>query len=91
MADLFGVVWARDAIKNLKSLDRTMRERVFAATELLQFNPRPPASKKLKGFDDLFRVRVGDYRIIYRVRDAELLIVVVAARHRRDVYRRLND
>ena len=91
MTEKYHVTWSRDAVKNLKGFDRTTRERIFRATELLANHPRPPASKKLTGFIDLFRVRVGDYRVVYRIRDAELLIVVVSARHRRVAYRNLPD
>ncbi|MTA05305.1 MAG: hypothetical protein F2525_00470 [Actinobacteria bacterium] len=85
----YHVTWSRDAVKNLKGFDHATRERIFRATEILSNHPRPPARKKLTGFTDLFRVKVGDYRIVYRVRDAELLIVVVSARHRRVAYRNL--
>lgn len=51
-------------------------------------NPRPPSCKKLAGEESLCRVRTGDYRIIYELRDASLLVLVVKVRHRRDIYRR---
>ena len=57
-----------------------------AAIELLSENPRPPACIALKGEDSVYRVRVGDYRIIYEVRDQLLLIQVVTVGHRREVY-----
>ena len=60
-----------------------MRE---AITGLAQ-NPRPPGSLKMHGGDDLYRIRVGDYRIIYEIRDAILLVVVVKIGDRRDIYR----
>lgn len=54
---------------------------------LLAEDPRPPNAKKLKG-RNAFRVRVGDYRVIYTIEDGILLIVVVTLGHRRDVYER---
>lgn len=51
-------------------------------------NPRPPASRKLEGHEDLYRLRVGDWRIIYVIQDAELLIVVVEIGSRGNVYRK---
>ena len=63
-----------------------MRPRIEGALALLAQDPRPPASRPLKGRPG-YRVRVGDYRIIYTVEDDVLLIVVVALGHRRDVYR----
>jgi len=50
-------------------------------------NPRPPGCVKLAGPDALYRIRIGDYRIVYQIRDAELLVVVVAIGHRREIYR----
>ncbi len=49
--------------------------------------PRPDGVKKLAGSDDLYRVRVGDYRIIYQIRDATVLVVIIRVGHRGDVYR----
>jgi len=50
-------------------------------------NPRPNGSVKLAGPEPLYRIRVGDYRIIYDIRESELLILVVAIGHRREIYR----
>jgi mRNA interferase RelE/StbE len=63
-----------------------MLARVRGAIELLARDPRPPASRQLRGREGR-RVRVGDYRILYTVRDEVLLIVVVDIGHRRDIYR----
>ncbi len=48
--------------------------------------PRPPGCKKLKGYKDQWRVRVGDYRVVYTIDDQKLLVEVTRIRHRRDVY-----
>ena len=53
----------------------------------LEAEPRPPGSLKMKGDADIYRVRVGDYRVIYEIRDAILLVVVVKIGDRRDIYR----
>lgn len=74
------------AVRALRRIDPTMRPRIEGAIALLAQDPRPPASRPLKGRAG-YRVRVGDYRIIYTVQDDLLLIVVVALGHRRDVYR----
>jgi mRNA interferase RelE/StbE len=57
------------------------------AIDGLATNPRPPGAAKLAGRDD-FRIRVGDYRIVYAVDDRERLVIVARIAHRRDVYRR---
>ena len=64
-----------------------MRERIRAAIDGLAENPRPSGAVKLAGRDD-YRVRVGDYRIVYAVDGAERLVVVARIAHRREVYRR---
>ena len=75
------------AIRALRKLDPQDRPRLQAAIALLAQDPRPPNARPLKGRDG-FRVRVGDYRILYTVADDVLLVVVVTLGHRRDVYER---
>lgn len=74
------------ALRALRKLDPTVRPRIEGAIVLLAEDPRPPASRPLTG-RPAYRVRVGDYRIIYTVHDDLLLIIVVTLGHRRDVYR----
>lgn len=83
---LYSVVLTESARKSLKAIHTTDQKRLYGAIELLRANPRPPAAKKLRNRDG-FRVRVGDYRIVYEVSDTEILIVVFLIGHRRDVYR----
>ena len=73
-------------IRALRKIDPKMRPRIEGAIALLAEDPRPPASRPLTGREG-YRVRVGDYRIIYTIHDGVLLIVVVTLGHRRDVYR----
>ena len=73
------------AVRALGKLDRDVQPRIRAAIALLAEDPRPPASRPLRGRPG-YRVRVGDYRVIYTVADEVLLIVVVTLGHRRDVY-----
>ncbi len=75
------------AARALRKLDPQVARRVHAAIALLAEDPRPPASRPLRG-RPAWRVRVGDYRIIYMIEDDVLLIVVVALGHRRDIYER---
>lgn len=75
------------AVRALKRIDHQDRDRIRGAIALLGQDPRPPGAKALQGRDGL-RVRVGNYRIIYTVRDDVLLVVVVTLGHRRDVYDR---
>ena len=74
------------AVRALRKLDPKLRPRIEGAIALLAEDPRPPASRPLKGRPG-YRVRVGDYRPIYTIQDDVLVIVVVTLGHRRDVYR----
>jgi mRNA interferase RelE/StbE len=75
------------ALRALRKLDPPIARRIQGAISLLADDPRPPGARRLRGRPGL-RVRVGDYRIIYTVEDAVLLVVVVTLAHRRDVYDR---
>jgi mRNA interferase RelE/StbE len=73
----------RELSKLPKNVKKRIDERILALAE----NPRPPGSKKLEGADDFHRIRVGDYRIVYQIKDKVLLVLVVRIGHRREVYR----
>ena len=75
------------ALRQLRKLDPPARRRMQAAIELLADEPRPPGAKKLTGGDGEWRVRTGDYRIVYEIHDDVLLVLVVAVGHRREIYR----
>ncbi|HEV8013738.1 MAG TPA: type II toxin-antitoxin system RelE/ParE family toxin, partial [Pontimonas sp.] len=82
---LYSVVLTESARKSLKAIHTTDQKRLYGAIELLRTNPRPPAAKKLRNRDG-FRVRVGDYRIVYEVSEQEILIVIFLTGHREDVH-----
>lgn len=83
----YTVTFARSARKELQALDRTVATRVLRRIEALAATPRPAGCKKLEGAENLWRIRVGDWRVVYSVDDSKLLVDVSAVRHRRDVYR----
>ncbi len=85
--DSFRVEFARSATKDLRGIDRQWIPRILAAIEELTDNPLPVGCKKLAGSEHTYRIRVGDYRIVYDFQDTALVIFVVRVRHRRDVYR----
>lgn len=84
----FRVEIARRAVKALSALPRREQQRVRAAIDLLADNPRPPGCAAMAGEAHAYRVRVGQYRIVYEVFDDRLVIQVVRVGHRREVYRR---
>jgi mRNA interferase RelE/StbE len=73
------------AVKALRSIPKPHTNRLRGAIALLAANPRPPGARKLRS-REAYRVRVGDYRIIYTVEDDVLLIVVIALGHRQGIY-----
>lgn len=84
----YAVEIATLAVKALRDLPRADQRRVAARIDALAENPRPPGVEKLEGADDLYRVRAGDHRIVYRIEDKRLLVLVIRIGHRREVYRR---
>jgi mRNA interferase RelE/StbE len=76
------------ATKELKKLPNQIVERVFPRLENLASNPRPSGCKKLQGGDREWRIRVGDYRVVYTIDDSRLIVQVTRIRHRSEVYER---
>ena len=83
----YRITLAPAAARQLRKFDPQVRRRIQAALELLATEPRPPAATQLVGGSGEWRVRTGDYRIVYEIRDEELLVLVLRIGHRRDVYR----
>jgi mRNA interferase RelE/StbE len=76
------------AARQLRKFDPQIRRRLQAVIELLSDEPRPPAATRLVGGAGEWRVRTGDYRVIYEIHDSELLVLVLRMAHRREVYDR---
>ena len=83
----YAIEFRRSADKDLRRLDSATQRRVVRATENLATNPRPSGCRKLPRSEDAFRIRVGDYRIIYTVDDTVLIVAIERVRHRREAYR----
>jgi mRNA interferase RelE/StbE len=77
---------SRRAAKAVTSLDKPLRRKILAAIDALSGDPRPAGVKKLAD-QQAWRIRVGDYRIIYEIHDQVLLIIVIDIGHRREIYR----
>jgi mRNA interferase RelE/StbE len=86
---MYDVRFRRSAEKDLQRLDEVVRGRVLEAVEGLERNPRPFGFRKLQSSrrEDAFRIRVGDYRVIYTVDDRGKVVTVERVRHRGEVYR----
>ncbi len=87
-AQRYTLEFAPKAIRSLGKLDRPIAERIRAAAEALRDEPRPPGARMLTGMHGVWRIRVAkDYRIVYTLDDDKLVILVVDAGHRREIYR----
>ena len=74
------------ARRGLSKLPQVVQKRIARKIEVLARNPRPPGVEKLMGLSDLYRLRVGDYRILYQIQEKILLVLVVQVGHRREIY-----
>lgn len=75
------------AAKELRRLPKEVQRRIAKAIDRLGGDPRPHGCTKLVGLDELYRIRLGDYRVIYQIRDKQLLVLVLSVAHRREAYR----
>ena len=78
----------RTAEKRLKTIPRQERGRIVDAMLALSRDPRPRGSRRLQGYADVFRIRVGSYRILYSVEQRRLIIIILKVGHRGDIYQR---
>lgn len=77
----------RSAEKDLAAVSSTLQARIFKAIDGLVTEPRPNGCKKLSGAKNAYRLRIGEYRIVYEIYDGVLVVIVIRVAHRREVYR----
>ena len=82
----YKVVIPKPVQKQLSDLPKNQRDRLITDIRLLAEVSRPSGVKKLKGYENIYRIRVGDYRVIYEVKDQEMLVLIISSVHRRDAY-----
>jgi mRNA interferase RelE/StbE len=83
----YSVSFARSARKELDILSKTVALRILKKIESLTGNPRPAGCKKLTGQNFLWRIRIGDYRVVYSIDDTNRIIDITIIRHRSSVYK----
>ncbi|MBW4665871.1 MAG: type II toxin-antitoxin system RelE/ParE family toxin [Cyanomargarita calcarea GSE-NOS-MK-12-04C] len=86
----YQIQFTKGVLRQLKKLRLDVKERIEAKIQDLAIEPRPNGVKKLEDEDGLYRIRVGDYRVIYQILDDILLVSIVKVKHRREVYRDKN-
>lgn len=82
----YTIAFARSARKELERLEAEVVSRLFPKIELLAQQPRPRGCRKLAGRQGLWRIRIGDYRVVYSIDDVAKVVDIIAIRHRSDVY-----
>lgn len=85
--DPFEIQWRNSATRELRRLDRQLIPRVLEVIGQLSENPFPAGARKLQGSERTYRIRIGDYRVIYEVREETRVIIIARVRHRKDAYR----
>lgn len=73
--------------KDFRKIPRTQQLKIWSSIQSLKSDPRPKNSRKLVGTDSDYRIRVGDYRVIYRIEDDHKIVIIFAVDHRKDIYR----
>ncbi len=83
---MYKILYEKRVLKEVKYVPNSIKIRIFNEIEKLSLNPYPTQSKKLQGTKNIFRLRVGLYRVIYSVRNKNLIILIVRIAHRKDAY-----
>ena len=86
---MYTIEYQKSVDKELRSLSIKIRKQVVIKILALAEDPRPKGATKIRGSDSLFRIRHADYRIVYRIKDNTLVVLILKVGHRREVYRDL--
>ncbi len=86
---MYQVDFSKQAVKNLKGIASVYQKKILEQIKVLAVSPFEMNNvKKLKGEEDTYRLRVADYRIVYKIKDNELIILIIDINHRKDIYKR---
>lgn len=83
----YSIEWKSSAAGELKKLDKAVFRKVLELVESLSANPRPVGVRKLAGAENTYRVRCGDYRIVYTIQDRKLVVEIIRVGHRSNIYK----
>ncbi|MDL1971582.1 MAG: type II toxin-antitoxin system RelE/ParE family toxin [Candidatus Desulfofervidaceae bacterium] len=86
---MYKIEWKQSATKELKNLKKSDIPRIIEAVEKLSVNPSPPGTRKLQGCEQLYRIRVGEYRVVYSIKNKVLLIEIIRVGHRKNIYKNI--
>ena len=88
MTTSYNIEWRSSALREIKRFDKSTIKKIIDAIELLSENPHPQGSKKLIGSEHSWRIRIGDYRVVYEIFNKTLIIEIVRIGHRKEIYKR---
>ncbi len=83
----YKIEFSNGARKQFRKLPPDLQKRIQAKINELAIHPRPNRVKKLQGDDNSYRIRVGDYRVVYEIKDDILLVIIIRIKHRSEVYK----
>jgi mRNA interferase RelE/StbE len=83
----YQVIFAASALQEFRTLSWDIKNRLKLTVDALKKIPRPPGVRKIQGRENLYRLRIGSYRLVYEIDDQKRIIRVTRVRHRRDAYR----
>jgi len=86
--DSYNIIWKKSAQKELRKINKKEISKILNEIEKLSLNPYPTNHKKLLGTDYIFRIRIGNYRVIYSVQNKKLIIEIIRVRHRKEIYKK---
>ncbi len=84
----YEIIITKSIQKQLDNMPNNIQERVYDKISQLVEEPRPDGVVKLKGYDNEYRIRIGDYRLVYEIQDEQLIVLIIQCKHRRDVYKK---
>ena len=85
---LFEIRWKASAKKELKKIDKVEIKKIISEIEKLSLEPYPTNHKKILGTEHIFRIKIGNYRVIYSIENQQLIIEIIRVRHRKEAYRK---
>jgi mRNA interferase RelE/StbE len=84
---MYKITFKNSALKELERLPKSTVRKIVVAIDGLEVDPKPIGVKKLKDSNDLYRIRVGDYRVIYAINEGVKIVNILRIGHRKDIYR----
>ncbi len=83
----YTINWKSSAVKELSSIPKQYAKKIIESIDKLQYLPRSPDCRKLRVFNNIYRIKISNYRVIYSIQDNILLIEIIKIGHRKEVYR----